>query len=156
MGSYCVFFSAANLFIDQGLSSFLFQVPQSSHHLISAPARLRCASAVMWLGDAHVWMRTLTPSPPLPSCLLFYKTSAQTDSPISDWLCCSSPLIVPPAALPSSVCNKEIHSEWSTATTKTLIPIDIYSPFREALEDLFFFFFFFFFINFMDYLLIMH
>lgn len=124
------------------------KVPQSSHNLISALVHFQFPSAgverlvsVMWLKDVHVWMKTLMPPP--PGCLLFYRTSAQTDSPISDWLCCSSPLIVPPAALPSSVCNKEIHSEWNTATTKTLIPIAIYSLFHEEIENLFFFFFFY-------------
>lgn len=130
------------------------KVPQSSHDLISALVHFQFASAgverlvsVMWLKDAQVrrktWMRP-------PASLLLYKTSAQTDSPISDWLCCSSPLIVLLAALPSSVCNKEIHSEWNTATTKTLIPIDVYSLSMKSSRI------FSFFINFMDYLLIMH
>lgn len=133
------------------------KVPQSSHNLISALVHFQFPSAGVE-SFCHVTKRCTrldeNINAPPPGCLLFYRTSAQTDSPISDWLCCSSPLIVPPAALPSSVCNKEIHSEWNTATTKTLIPIAIYSLFHEEIENLFFFFFFF--INFMDYLLIMH
>lgn len=73
-----------------------------------------------------------------PGCLLFYKTSAQTVSPISDWSCCSSPLIVPPAAPLSSVCVWKKYTQWNTAITQTLIPIDNYS-FHEELENLFFF-----------------
>lgn len=110
------------------------KVPQSSHDLISAPLQFQFASAgaerlvsLMWLKDAPVRMKTCMPP---PSCLLFYKTSAHTDSPISDWLC----------RLLLCVCNKEIHSGWNTATTKTLIPFDIYSPFHKETWESFLFY----------------
>lgn len=84
------------------------KVPQSSHDLISAlmhfqfaPAGVERLVSITWLKDADVRMKTLM-HPPAVCCFI-------TDSPISNWLFCSSPLIVPPAALPSSVCNKEIH-----------------------------------------------
>ena len=85
------------------------------------------------VSSAEAQMKTLmVQMRPLPCSLLFDKARAQTHSPISDWLRCSSPLIVPPAVLLSVCGEKKTKND-----ENILIPICIYSSLHDELKNSF-------------------